>query len=226
VLWLRRAGREIRLIEASLLSLPGPHNVENALAAAVLVADCPLASVLPPAAGPEPAARGTTPADPILGGIVASLSSFGGLPHRLQPAGTVRGIRFVNDSKATNTDSLAVALAAYAEPVVLIAGGRGKGQDFRPLRDLIGQKVSRLVLIGEAAGTLERDWSGVPLTRAGSLEEAVSAAFASARPGQTVLLSPACASFDMFANYEDRGHQFCEAVARLGRRTAEGGAAS
>jgi len=217
-LWLRRGGREACLAEASRLSLPGPHNVENALAAAVLAAECPW-ELIPGASPPERQER-------LRQGIVESLTSFGGLPHRLQPAGVVRGVRFVNDSKATNTDSLAVALRAFAQPVVLIAGGRDKGQDFRPLRDLVRTHVHHLVLIGEAAETLERSWPGVAGERASSLEEAVEAAWKAALPGRTVLLSPACASFDMFANYEDRGRRFCEAVARLATGAAEDGEAS
>jgi UDP-N-acetylmuramoylalanine--D-glutamate ligase len=203
VLWLRRQGREERLCERAALSLPGPHNLENALAAAASAA----------------------PLGVDAGDIARSLTSFGGLAHRLEPVGEVRGVRFVNDSKATNTDSLAVALRSFADPVVLIAGGRGKEQDFRPLRALVSERTSQLILIGEAAGILERDWSGVPALRASSLEEAVEAGFNRAHPGQVVLLSPACASFDMFRDYEDRGDRFRELVRRLAvREAARGGA--
>jgi UDP-N-acetylmuramoylalanine--D-glutamate ligase len=193
MLTLRR-GREVTpLLPRERLSLPGPHNLENALAAALGAAAL--------GAGPEAIAR--------------SLSSFAGLPHRLEPAGAVRGVRFVNDSKATNTDSLAVALAAFEEPVILIAGGRDKGQDFRPLRSQVLRATSLVILIGEGADRMAKHWAGVPAVRAGTLEEAVRLGLARARPGQVVLLSPACASFDMFHDYEDRGRCFRAAVAHL-----------
>jgi UDP-N-acetylmuramoylalanine--D-glutamate ligase len=193
VIRLRREGRETAVLPAARLALPGPHNLENALAAAAAAAEL----------GVEVEA------------IARSLESFGGLPHRLEPVGTVDGIRFVNDSKATNVDSLSVALDAFPEPVVLIAGGRHKDQDFRPLAAKVRRQVSHLVLIGEASGRLEEAWTGVPVERAESLEAAVAAARRRARPGQVVLLSPACSSFDMFRNYEDRGDRFRTAVRLL-----------
>jgi UDP-N-acetylmuramoylalanine--D-glutamate ligase len=191
-LWLRRKGEETRLLPVDRVSLPGPHNLENALAAAAATAEL----------GAEADA------------MVRSLSSFAGLPHRLERVGTIHGIRFVNDSKATNTDSLAVALRAFPEPVVLIAGGRDKEQDFRPLGPLVRERVALLILIGEAAENLERQWNGLSVVRADSLKDAVAIGVRRARPGQVVLLSPACASFDMFRNYEDRGDQFRDLVRR------------
>lgn len=192
-LLLRRGGGTIPLLPKARLALPGAHNIENALAAAAGAAEL----------GAPPEA------------IVRSLASFAGLPHRLEPVGRVRGVRFVNDSKATNTDSLSVALDAFAPPVILIAGGRHKDQDFRPLASKIAAAVSHLVLIGEAAERLAAAWPGVPAVRATTLEEAVRRSLALARPNQVVLLSPACASFDMFSNYEDRGDRFRELVRRL-----------
>lgn len=194
MLLLRRAGEVSPLVPAGEVSLPGPHNLENGLAAAI-----------------SSAILGA-PTEPIR----ESLRRFSGLPHRLERVATVRGRRFVNDSKATNTDSLSVALRSFAEPVVLIAGGRDKGQDFAPLRPLVEARVETLILIGEGAPRLEAAWGGkVRSVRAGSLREAVETAFAAARSGQTVLLSPACASFDMFRNYEDRGARFREETLRL-----------
>jgi UDP-N-acetylmuramoylalanine--D-glutamate ligase len=150
------------------------------------------------------------------------LREYRGLEHRLEPAGELAGVRFVNDSKATNTDSLRVALQSFPEPVVLIAGGRDKGQDFRPLAPLVKRAVRHLVLIGEGAETLAKAWPDVRQERAASLSAAVRAAFVAARDGgsaasgsATVLLSPGCASFDMFRDYEDRGRRFKEEVARL-----------
>lgn len=193
VLVLRRRNEVRPLVSADRLALPGPHNLENALAAALGAAEL--------GASPEAIAR--------------SLVNFAGLPHRLETVGAVRGVRFVNDSKATNTDSLAVALASFAEPVILIAGGRDKGQDFRPLRSQVLRATSLVILIGEGADRMAEHWAGVPMARADSLEEAMRLGLTRARPGQVVLLSPACASFDMFHDYEDRGRCFRTAVAQL-----------
>jgi len=205
--WLvlaRRGGRE-RLMPRADVRLPGPHNLANVLAA--------LATVLP--LEPSPA---------LLRGV---LREYAGLEHRLEPAGELHGVRFVNDSKATNTDSLRVALQSFPGRVVLIAGGRDKGQDFRPLADLVRRHVRRLVLIGEGAERMSRAWADVPQERAASLADAVRAAYEAARAaaaeggagsGAVVLLSPGCASFDMFRDYEDRGRRFKEEVMRLAGR--------
>ena len=196
-----RGGTE-PLLPASEFALPGAHNLANALAA--------LATVLPLEIAPDT--------------LRDVLRRYRGLEHRLEPVATVEGVRFVNDSKATNTDSLAVALRSFAEAVVLIAGGRDKGQDFAPLAPLVERHVARLVLIGEGAETIARAWPRVPNERAATLEAAVDAAFRYARgharrPGEgvprVVLFSPACASFDMFRDYEDRGRQFKAEVGRL-----------
>jgi UDP-N-acetylmuramoylalanine--D-glutamate ligase len=189
-----RGGREA-LMPASELGLRGPHNLQNALAA--------LAATLPLEIVPDT--------------LRAALRAYRGLRHRLEPSGTVDGVEFVNDSKATNTDALAVALQSFDDPVVLIAGGRDKGQDFRPLAALVRARTARVVLIGEGADALERAWPEVPRERAATLEDAVGAAHAAARRlgARVVLLSPGCASFDMFRDYEDRGDRFQQAVARL-----------
>jgi UDP-N-acetylmuramoylalanine--D-glutamate ligase len=134
--------------------------------------------------------------------------------------GTIEGVTFYNDSKATNPESLMVALRAFLHPVVLLAGGRPKGGDYRPLTPLLARHTTRILLIGEAQDLLAEAWSGsgVPLERAGrDFEGAVRRAFAAAKErGTDVLLSPGCASFDMFQNFEDRGDRFREIVARLG----------
>jgi UDP-N-acetylmuramoylalanine--D-glutamate ligase len=197
--WLvlaRRGGRE-RLMPRADVRLPGPHNLANVLAA--------LATVLPLEPTPE-----------VLRHV---LREYRGLEHRLEPAGQKGGVRFVNDSKATNTDSLRVALQSFPEPIVLIAGGRDKGQDFSPLADLVRRHVRHLVLIGEGAEPMARAWAGVAQERAPGLREAVQAAYQAAQgSGSVVLLSPGCASFDMFRDYEDRGRRFKEEVARLSGR--------
>jgi UDP-N-acetylmuramoylalanine--D-glutamate ligase len=143
------------------------------------------------------------------------LRSYGGLEHRLEPAGELGGVRFVNDSKATNAGSMEVALHSFPEPVVLIAGGRDKGQDFRPLHGLVRRAVKHLVLIGEGAEPMSEAWPDVPAERAASMAEAVALALRAAGPAGVVLLSPGCASFDMFHDYEDRGRRFKDEVARL-----------
>ncbi len=189
----RRGGHE-RLMPRAEVRLPGPHNLANVLAA--------LATVLPLEPAPE-----------VLRSV---LRDYGGLEHRLEPAGDSHGVAFVNDSKATNTDSMRVALQSFAAPVVLIAGGRDKGQDFRPLAPLVDQAVRHLVLIGEGADAMAAAWGGVPQERAATLADAVRMAYEAARPhGAVVLLSPGCASFDMFRDYEDRGRRFKDEVARL-----------
>ena len=192
----RRGGRE-RLMPRSEVRLPGPHNLSNALAA--------LATVLPLEPTPDVLRR--------------VLRAYRGLEHRLESAGDLQGVRFVNDSKATNTDSLRVALQSFPERVVLIAGGRDKGQDFRPLAELVHAHVRHLVLIGEGADAMARAWPGVPEERAATLADAVRAAFEAARASAAVvLLSPGCASFDMFTDYEDRGRRFKDEVERLAAR--------
>ncbi|MFN8548437.1 MAG: UDP-N-acetylmuramoyl-L-alanine--D-glutamate ligase [Candidatus Eisenbacteria bacterium] len=197
-LWLREGGRETRLLSITEVSLPGPHNLENGLAAAL----------------------GARALGASHQAIARSLATFAGLHHRLERVGELHGVRFVNDSKATNVDSLEVALRSFDRPVVLIAGGRDKGQDFTPLAPLVRERVATLVLIGEGAERIGAAWTGLPTLRAQTFEEAVRAAYRAASPGQTVLLSPACASFDMFRNYEHRGDRFREEVDRLAQ---EGG---
>jgi UDP-N-acetylmuramoylalanine--D-glutamate ligase len=190
---LARGGGRERLMPRRDVRLPGPHNLANALAA--------LATVMP--------------VEPPAAALRSVLAAYGGLEHRLENAGDVNGVRFVNDSKATNTNSLEVALQSFDSPVVLIAGGRDKGQDFAPLADLVRSHVRRLVLIGEGAGAMAKAWPGVPAERAETLAEAVEVAYRAAGTGGVVLLSPGCASFDMFRDYEDRGRRFKDEVARL-----------
>jgi UDP-N-acetylmuramoylalanine--D-glutamate ligase len=162
--------------------LRGPHNLANAAAAAAVAL-----------------ARGVDPRP--------GLASFAGVEHRLEEAGTVGGVLYVNDSKATNVASTLVALASFAAPVHLILGGQGKGQDFAPLRAAVAG--ARVYLIGEDA---ERIGAAVGGEACGDLGTAVERAAARARPGDVVLLSPACASFDQFPDYEARGRAFKELV--------------
>ena len=173
----------------------GEHNRENAAAAAAAAR----------ASGVEDTA------------IAEGLRSFAGVPHRLEPVGEVGGVRFVNDSKATNVAAARRGLAAYAdERVHLILGGSPKGEDFGPLAAAIGPNVVSVHLIGEAASLLREALAGRPASDDGTLEAAVPHAFQVALPGDVVLLSPACASYDQFENYEHRGEAFRRLVDALG----------
>jgi UDP-N-acetylmuramoylalanine--D-glutamate ligase len=194
---LRLKGASVQsLMPLSKVRLRGPHNHENVMAAALATA----------AAGLDLAA------------IAVSLESFAGVEHRLELCGEISGVRFVNDSKATNVDSVEKALQSFNEPVHLILGGRDKEGDFNKLSDLIRDHVKHLYLLGEATEKIEKQvgaWK--PLSRVTSLEEAVTLGFQNAKKGDWVLLSPGCASFDMFNNYEHRGRVFKEAVAALSK---------
>lgn len=156
--------------------------------------------------------------------IAQALRSFQPLPHRCEPVATANGVRFINDSKATSLDAVEKALSAYDAPVVLIAGGRNKGLEFAKLTPSIERRVKQLVLIGEAAEAMAGTWGGkVAHTRAATMSEAVRKAYDAARPGDVVLLSPACASFDMFSSYEHRGDVFRKEVGDLVNRVVPGG---
>ena len=178
------------LMPSSDLALRGRHNLYNSLAAAIVARAVEIRSDV----------------------VRESLTSFEGVPHRLEAVRTVGGVRFVNDSKATNVNAVWYALESYPgeQSVVLIAGGRDKGNDYEPLRRLVEERVKGIVAIGEGADAIERDLGEAAgqLARADSMEEAVQYARLMAEPGDTVLLSPACSSFDMFENYEDRGDTF------------------
>jgi len=185
------------LLEISRLKIAGRHNAANALAALALG----------DAAGlPMPA-------------MLAALESFAGLPHRSEWIADVAGVRFVDDSKGTNVGATIAAVAGMPGPLVMIAGGLGKGQDFTPLAQAFRGKVRHVVLIGKDAPTLAAALEGVcPMEIGASMQEAVFAAARAARAGDTVLLSPACASFDMFRDYGHRGDVFAAAVRVLDGR--------
>jgi UDP-N-acetylmuramoylalanine--D-glutamate ligase len=149
--------------------------------------------------------------------ICAALRSFKGLPHRAERVATIRGVTYYDDSKGTNVGATVAALTGFAEPVILIAGGEGKGQDFGPLRDAVAHHARAVILIGrdrELVAAALAD-CGVPLERAADMQDAVLKAQAASRSGDAVLLSPACASFDMFRNYIHRGATYAAAVREL-----------
>ncbi len=181
--------------------LPGTHNQENALAAIL-------------------GAR-LMGADPR--GVQEALNTFKGFGHRLEWVAEIDGVRFYDDSKATNVGAVYKALEGFDRPVILIAGGRDKGGDYYPLIDVVREKVKALILIGEAQDKMAAQLGGATRTeKARSLEEAVGRAFALAEPGEAVLLSPACSSFDMFRDYVHRGEVFQSTVRGLLRRGDHG----
>ncbi|HEX4807264.1 MAG TPA: cyanophycin synthetase, partial [Conexibacter sp.] len=193
-LWIRWRGK--RLMPIDELGIPGPHNVLNAMATAAVCL-----------------ARGID-ADAVREG----LRSFRGVAHRLEPVGERDGVAYVNDSKATNVNSTVVALMSLrGRRVHLILGGRTKAQDFAPLAPFVRGHCASVHLIGEGAEEIRAALAGagVPLQDDGDLARAVHAARAAARPGETVLLSPACASFDQFADFEARGDAFRALVEAL-----------
>jgi UDP-N-acetylmuramoylalanine--D-glutamate ligase len=182
------------LLPLAELALPGLHNAANALAALAIGSVCGM---------PREAMTGV-------------LRAFRGLPHRSQLVARWRGIRWIDDSKGTNVGATEAAIAGLAAPLVLIAGGDGKGQDFAPLAEACRGKVRHAVLIGRDAPVLASALAqSCVVSLADSMETAVAGAASIAEPGDTVLLSPACASFDMFRDYAHRGDVFAEAVRRL-----------
>jgi UDP-N-acetylmuramoylalanine--D-glutamate ligase len=148
--------------------------------------------------------------------IREAVQTFQSLEHRMEAVATVRGVEFVNDSKATNVNSTWYALESMTKPTVLILGGVDKGNDYSLIMELVKEKVKAIVCMGTDNKKIEAAFEGVvPVTSTGNPEDAVKAAFAASTIGDLVLLSPACASFDLFRNYEDRGQQFKDAVKNL-----------
>lgn len=190
-------GRSGTICPTDKLGIRGPHNLANSAAAAaiVLALNCDVASV----------ARG--------------LESFKGIPHRLEFVADIKDVRFINDSKATNVDSVFYALQSVDRPLIVIMGGRDKNGDFTTLAPFVSSRVKLLILIGEAADKIEKSLGHLTTTvRAGDVFEAVSIGYDRAAPGDAVLLSPACASFDQFRDFEDRGDKFKQAVHDLAGR--------
>ncbi len=176
-------------------TLKGPHNLINTMAAVSAVE----------LAGAKVEA------------IREGLKTFVNAPHRLEPVGVVNGVEFINDSKATNVDSVVYALGSYTQPLIWIAGGIDKGNDYNLIKDQVQQKVKALICLGTDNKKLKDFFGGIVPTvlETQSVEELVKVALQEAQRGDVVLLSPACASFDLFKNYEDRGDQFRKAVVNL-----------
>jgi UDP-N-acetylmuramoylalanine--D-glutamate ligase len=195
----RSDGTECVLLERKVIGLRGSHNIENVLAAAT-------AAKL---AGVEPAA------------IAEGVRTFAGVEHRIEYVATISGVEYFNDSKATNVDATLKALDAFPGNVLVILGGKDKGSDYKILRKALRSQARLALLIGSAADKIEAELGGViPVERAETLARAVELASRRAQPGDTVLLAPACASFDQFENYEHRGRVFKQLVRELEKKHA------
>ncbi|PZR40408.1 MAG: UDP-N-acetylmuramoyl-L-alanine--D-glutamate ligase [Azospira oryzae] len=192
-------GNDIFSISQSETTLKGPHNLINTMSAVSAVFF----------AGAD------------IGLIKSGLKTFINAPHRLESVATIDGVEFVNDSKATNVDSVVYGLGSYTQPLIWIAGGIDKGNDYNLIKEEVSKKVRVLICLGKDNAKLKTFFSGVvgEIKETQTVKELVRMALASAKKGDVVLLSPACASFDLFKNYEDRGDQFREAVLELKKET-------
>ena len=189
-----KAGSEEQSMSIYDFALKGKHNQYNTMAASVAGATMDIRK----------------------NKIREAVQTFENLEHRMEPVATVRGVEFINDSKATNVNSTWYALESMTKPTILILGGVDKGNDYSLVMDLVKEKVKAIVCMGTDNSKIHAAFDGeVKLIDTGSAENAVKAAFEAAAPGDVVLLSPACASFDLFKNYEDRGKQFKDAVKNL-----------
>jgi UDP-N-acetylmuramoylalanine--D-glutamate ligase len=197
---VRDGGNFSPVLAADELPVRGAHNVENALAAIAITDVLGVGS----------------------GAMASALRSYKPLPHRCEPVGTIRGVHFYDDSKGTNVGATLVTLLGFTERTVLIAGGRAKGDDYTPLAEALARHGGCAVLIGESKDAIARALAGaVPYEMSASLPEATELALRRARPGDVVLLSPACSSFDMFRDYHHRGQVFQQAVAELAKAHGE-----
>jgi UDP-N-acetylmuramoylalanine--D-glutamate ligase len=190
----RDGNRQRDIMQVSEIPLKGAHNLENVLAAVC--------------AG---ALMGCAPEK-----IRQAVRDFKAVEHRLEFVATIRGVDYYNDSKATNVDATIKALESFPANIHLILGGKDKGSDYSVLNELLRRRVKRVYTIGAAAGKIESQIKGSEVAHAETLENALRKANAAAVPGDVVLLAPACASFDQFRNYEQRGHVFKEIVRGLG----------
>jgi len=187
-------GRRTEVIKVTDISIKGPHNLYDAMAASLVG---------------QLTGVGTA-------SVRATLKNFKGVEHRQEFVREVNGVRYYNDSKATSVEAVRYALQAYDQPIVLMLGGRDKGNDYSQILDLVLKHVRAIVAMGESAENVEKAFAGTkPVRRVNSIDEAVQTAQRLAQRGDVVLLSPACASFDWFENYEQRGRVFKELVKNL-----------
>jgi len=191
-------GRDPVTLSAKDIVLAGAHNRENILAAESVAYLCGLSSTI----------------------MQEAVHTYHGLPHRMEFIAEIAGVRFYNDSKGTNVGACLKSLESLPAPIVLIAGGKDKGGSYAPLRPLIASKVKALILLGEARERMQHAFADCVTTIiVDTLDAAVAEGFRRATSGDTVLLSPACSSFDMFANFEERGDRFKQSVIGLQRST-------
>lgn len=192
---LKLPGADAEWLDCRNICLLGAHNREN-IAAAALAASSVGAPIL---------------------GIQKTISHFHGLNHRMTLVAAINGVEFIDDSKATNVDAVVRALESFSSPVILILGGRDKKGGYWALKSVLAERVKHLIVMGEAADTIKAELADAgPITHVFSMKEAVRAAWEAAKAGDTVLLSPACASFDMYESYAHRGEDFAEQVRQLG----------
>ena len=185
---------EKKVITTDEIRLDGNHNYQNAMAASL-------------------AAKIAGINDQ---NIIQVLKGFTGVEHRLEFVTDIEGIKFINDSKATTVESLGVALTSFQTAIILIAGGKDKGSDYSKVNKLIAENVREVILIGNAKEKMSGEWQDIiPIHKSETLSDAIEMAYNLAKPGENVLLSPACSSFDMFKNFEDRGKKFKEIVYKL-----------
>jgi UDP-N-acetylmuramoylalanine--D-glutamate ligase len=191
---LRIPGANEEQYSLSIINLPGFHNAENVMAAIIAARLCGCSQE----------------------NIIAAVTDFRGLPHRIEFVGEKNSIKFYDDSKGTNVGSVVRALETFARPVILLLGGRDKDGDFETLKPLLAAKIKKLILFGEArnriASLIGKD---MPALKKAKLREAIESAYKNAQPGDIILLSPGCASFDEFANYKERGNYFKDVVGNL-----------
>ena len=193
---IRMKGHQQISFDLSGTNFPGRHNLENAAAAS-------LAAI----------AVGGTPE-----GVQSALKNFKGLPHRIEYIETINHVRFFDDSKATNVDAVIRALETFGEPIILIMGGRDKGGDFRKLLEPVRQHIKKLIVMGEARDNIKsvlEDICREGAQTASTMQDAVFSAYRVASPGDIVLLSPGCSSFDMYSSYAERGEDLCRAISNL-----------
>jgi UDP-N-acetylmuramoylalanine--D-glutamate ligase len=191
---LRMSGAKEEQYPLSIINLPGLHNVENVMAAIMAARFCGCSQK----------------------NIIEAVAAFRGLPHRIEFAGEKNSIKFYDDSKGTNVGSVVRALETFAQPVILLLGGRDKDGDFETLNPMLAAKAKKVILFGEArdriASLIGKDVQTLKKTK---LKEAIESAYKNAQPGDVILLSPGCASFDEFANYKERGNFFKDVVGNL-----------
>ncbi len=191
---IRKFATEEVVVSIGEISFAGSHNLENILSAIAIASLYRLEAEV----------------------VREALLEFKGLPHRCEPVARIRGVDFINDSKATNEGAVKSCLESIAQPIILIMGGKDKGADFFYLKSVIKKKVKRLIILGEAKTIIKAQLDSIcPLSEVENMREAVREAFNEAKKGDCVLLSPACASFDQFKNYEERGEIFKEEVRKL-----------